>query len=98
MAPLRRETARSWPGDTRLGLLAATARPYCGGAQRGDSILRLHRIVNTILGSLALLAPAVAALPGFAATESLTRPSCWTATLHRRPRQTLSFAGSRRPN
>lgn len=49
-----------------------------------------------ILGSLALLALAIAACPRSAVAESLTRSSCWTAALDTGSRRTLCFVGSGR--
>ena len=51
---------------------------------------------KSIFGGLALLALAIAALPGVAAAESLTRSSCWTSTIDSGARRTLCFAGSGR--
>jgi hypothetical protein len=44
-----------------------------------------------MLGGLAL---AIAALPGVAAAESLTRSSCWTAHLDTGARRTMCFVGA----
>jgi hypothetical protein len=49
-----------------------------------------------MLGSLALLALAIAACPRSAVAESLTRSSCWTSHLDSGARRTMCFSGSPR--
>ena len=51
---------------------------------------------TSILGGLALLALLIASIPGSAAAETLTRSSCWTATLDTGARRTMCFVGSGR--
>jgi hypothetical protein len=51
---------------------------------------------KSILGSLALVALAIAACPPSAVAESLTRSSCWTSTLDTGAARTMCFAGSGR--
>jgi hypothetical protein len=48
---------------------------------------------KSILGGLALLASAIAALPAFAA-EPLTRSSCWTSKLDTGATRTMCFVGA----
>jgi hypothetical protein len=49
-----------------------------------------------VLGSLALVALAIAACPPPAAAESLTRSGCWSSALDTGARRTMCFVGSGR--
>src|SRR5262249_27161054 len=58
--------------------------------------MRPLRIRTTILGSLALSALAIAALPGSAAAEPLGRANCWTSSLDTGATRTMCFVGTGR--
>jgi hypothetical protein len=51
---------------------------------------------RSILGSVAVLALAIAACPRSAVAESLTRSGCWTASLDTGARRMMCFVGSDR--
>jgi hypothetical protein len=51
---------------------------------------------KSIFGGLALLVVTIAAFPGLAAAESLTRFNCWNSTLDSGAKRTLCFVGSGR--
>lgn len=56
--------------------------------------MRQLRIVTTIFAGLALSAPVIAALPGLATADSLTRSGCWT--FEEASKRTLCFLASGR--